>query len=114
MGCARYACKSFFCATLERMPGSDTVENAALIAALSMVRGGSMPSIRMHSARMPESGMSASFAAASTVGSPISFASSSMPIPARIASAASSRFASILVSRFETMAGGVATGCFAR
>ena len=34
IGCALYACRSFFCATFERMPGSDTVENAALMASL--------------------------------------------------------------------------------
>ena len=100
---------SFLLATFERMPGSDTVENAALMAALSKVRGGSMPSSLMHSARMPASGMSASFCAASTVSSPIALASVSPSIPARSESAASSLFAvmefSFLIVMFTSAVG---------
>ena len=89
------------------------MENAALMAALSKVRGGSMPSSLMHSARMPASGMSASFCAASTVSSPIALASVSPSIPARSESAASSLFAvmefSFLIVMFTS-----AVGCLAR
>ena len=113
IGCALYACRSFFCATFERMPGSDTVENAALMAVLSKVRGTAMPSSFMHSARTPCSGMSQSFIAASTVSSPMSFASVSPSMPARSASAASSVF-SVMPDFFTVTDGGVVVGCLAR
>ena len=113
IGCALYACRSFFCATFERMPGSDTVENAALMVVLSKVRGTAMPSSFMHSARTPWSGMSQSFIAASTVSSPMSFASVSPSMPARSASAASSVF-SVMPDFFTVTDGGVVVGCLAR
>ena len=113
IGCALYACRSFFCATFERMPGSDTVENAALIAELSKVRGTFIPSILMHSASTPWSGMSQSFIAASTVSSPMSLASVSPSMPARSESAASSVF-SVMPDFFTTTAGAEVVGCLAR